>query len=59
MYACWPTPSTSGSTSETPARSCYVTLAENITDTNDKIYAAVPDVSAKLAADASDCRSAA
>ena len=31
-----------------------VTLVENITDVNDKIYAAAPDASAKLAADASD-----
>jgi len=31
-----------------------VTLAENITDINDKIYAAAPGASAKLAADASD-----
>jgi cysteinyl-tRNA synthetase len=30
-----------------------VTLVENITDVNDKIYAAAPDASAKLAADAS------
>jgi cysteinyl-tRNA synthetase len=31
-----------------------VTLVENITDINDKIYAAAPGASAKLAADASD-----
>jgi len=31
-----------------------VTLVENITDVNDKIYAAAPGASAKLAADASD-----
>jgi cysteinyl-tRNA synthetase len=31
-----------------------VTLAENITDINDKIYAAAPGASAKLAADASE-----
>jgi cysteinyl-tRNA synthetase len=31
-----------------------VTVAENITDINDKIYAAAPGASAKLAADASD-----
>src|SRR3954449_2494423 len=31
-----------------------VKLAENITDINDKIYAAAPGASAKLAADASD-----
>ena len=36
-------------------RSGYeVTLVENITDVNDKIYAAAPGASAKLAADASD-----
>ncbi len=36
-------------------RSGYdVTLVENITDINDKIYAAAPGASAKLAADASD-----
>jgi cysteinyl-tRNA synthetase len=36
-------------------RSGYdVTLAENITDINDKIYAAAPGASAQLAADASD-----
>ena len=37
----------------------YVTLAENITDINDMIYAAAPGASVKLAADASDCRSVA
>ena len=31
-----------------------VTLVENITDINDKIYAAAPGASAKLAAEASD-----
>ena len=31
-----------------------VTLVENITDVNDKIYAAAPGASARLAADASD-----